>query len=177
MGALMEHGGQPDLGPMTWVGKGKARRTVSLREVRGETEVVDAPDPEHPNRTIRRSRVVWTPDVWLAQGLIGRPEHDAAVRYHDAYALGVLGARDMERLGMRIRGSAQAGISEARLDCATDYRAATQAVGPLLSPALAWCVLSTGTVGGWAESRGWHKQRAMGLLTAALDRLTAHYGY
>jgi hypothetical protein len=173
--AAIESSAVPDLGPMTWVGRGKSRKLIPLRHGRGETETEDAPDPDAPNRTIRRSRVVWTPDVWLARGMIGRPEHDAAMRYHDAYALGVLGARS--RSEVAVRGGYFSALSEAQLDAAADYREATRAVGLLLSPALAWCVLSTGTVQGWADSMGWHNQRAAGLLSAALDRLAAHYGY
>jgi hypothetical protein len=142
---------------------------------RGDVTVISAPDPDAPNRTIRRARRVWAPDVLLANGTIQQEHHAAATRLHDAYALGVLGAR--ERLAIFIdRTGTPAAFGDAQLAAARDYREAAQAVGIVAMSALSWCVLSYGTVGGWAACRGWHQQRAQGYLIAALDRLAEHYG-
>ena len=141
----------------------------------GQAVVVDAADPAAPNRTIRRARRVWAPDVLLAQGAIDQSHHHAARRYHDAYAVGIMGARD--RLTVYVdRAGAPRGFSEAQLFAATDYRKATQAAGQQASPLLAWCVLSYGSVAGWAQCKGWDARKAQGYLLAALDRLVDHYG-
>jgi hypothetical protein len=146
----------------------------AVRLARGDVAVAEAPDPDQPNRTIRRARVVWVPDVLLANGTIGQAQHDAASRLHDAYALGILGARD--RLTVYVdRTGAPSGLADARLAAASDYREATQAVGQIAMAPLSWCVLSYGTVAGWATQRGWNPHRAMGYLLAAMDRLAEHY--
>jgi type IV secretory pathway ATPase VirB11/archaellum biosynthesis ATPase len=141
---------------------------------RGEVVSVTVADPDSPNRTIRRGRVVWAPDVLLSNGTISDAHHAAATRLHDSYSLGILGARD--RLAVYIdRCSVQAGFADAQLAAARDYREAAQAVGQVAMSALSWCVLSYGTVAGWAECKGWSKDRAGGYLLAALDRLAEHY--
>lgn len=146
-----------------------------VRLDRGDVMVEDAADPDRPNATVRRARAVWAPDVLLRNGTIDQPHHDAARRLHDAYALGVLGARD--RLAVYIaRTGAPAGYADAQLAAAEDYRRAAQAVGIVAMSALSWCVISNGTVAGWAECKGWPVQRAQGYLIAALDRLAQHYG-
>lgn len=141
---------------------------------RGEVMVTDAADPDNPSRTIRRARRVWAPDVLLAKGSIDQDHHSAATRFHNAYAVGVQGARD--RLGVYVDNSGRpSGLADARLAAVTDYRAAEAAVGPVASAALSWCVLSHGSVTGWAECRGWTVDKASGYLLAALDRLAHHY--
>lgn len=164
----------------------KPRRTLAephmdhgpaLRIARGDVVVVHAADPDQPNRTIRRARVQWVPDVWLAKGTIGQPQHQAAERFAMAYERGILGARDRPIVRVSFEKRAPQGLPDAQLACATDYRQAEQAVGIVLSSALSWCVLSTGTVDGWAQCKGWHRDRAAGYLLASLDRLAEHYGY
>lgn len=135
----------------------------------------DAADPDQPNRTIRRARVQWLPDVWLAKKVISQEQHDAATRFVMAYEMGVLGAKDRSFHRISFGRVAPAGLANVQLFCITDYRQAEEAVGMSLSAALAWCVLSTGTVEGWAECKGWHRDRAAGYLMAALDRLVEHY--
>jgi len=145
-----------------------------LRLVHGDVAVEDAADPDAPNRTIRRARRVWAPAVLLANGSISPAHYDAALRYHNAYAVGVDGARD--KLGIYVDCAATpSGYADARLAAVTDYRQATQAVGTVASSALSWCVLSYGSVAGWALSKGWSKDKAGGYLLAALDRLAEHY--
>lgn len=148
---------------------------VRLR--RGEVAAEFAPDPDAPNRTIRRARVQWVPDLWLARGAIGRHHHDASCRYVAAYERGVLGGRERHAARISTNRPAPTGLPDAQLAAARDYALAERAVGIRLSAALAWCVLSTGTVEGWAECKGWHRDRASGYLLAALDRLAEHYGY
>lgn len=147
----------------------------SIRRKRGEVVVADVADPDRPNATIRRARVQWVPDVWLARGTIGQREHAAATRLVDAYERGILGAREHTIARISFTRSAPSGLPDTRLACATDYQRAMAAVGITLSAALSWCVLSTGTVEGWAKCKGWPPKRAAGYLLAALDRLADHY--
>lgn len=147
----------------------------SLRRKRGEVVVEDVADPDRPNATIRRARVAWVPDLWLARGTIGQREHAAATRLVRSYEVGILGARERAIVRISFARSTPAGLPDVRLACASDYQRAMQAVGPKLSAALSWCVLSTGTIEGWAECKGWHRDRAAGYLLAALARLADHY--
>ena len=89
----------------------------------------------------------WAPDKWLARGLITQAQWDAAKKYRES----------------------------ARAAKKGPYKAATAAVGATLSPVLAWCVVSHGTVTGWAECKGWDERRAAGEFFAALDRLERFY--
>jgi hypothetical protein len=89
----------------------------------------------------------WEPDILAARGLITPSQLQAAIRYRE---------------------SARAARKEA-------YRAATRDVGVTLAPGLAWCVVSWGTVSGWAECKGWDRQRALRDILAGLDKLAEHY--
>lgn len=146
-----------------------------IQRDRGEVAVKDAPDIDNPNRTIRQAKRVWVPDVLLSNKTISQAHHDAATRLHDAYALGILGARD--RLQVYVdRTSSPTGYADAQLAAATDYRRAVQAVGIRNMPALDWCVIGHGSIASWADMKGWSKDRACGYLLSALDRLAEHYG-
>jgi len=95
----------------------------------------------------------WAPDVMLARGMISEALYAAAKRFRDDYYAGQAG-----RLGAR----------EA-------YLRASRAVGTTAMPALAWTVLSHGTVTGWAECKGLEMTKAAGQVVQALERLGAHY--
>lgn len=157
----LNHTQEPDIGPM-------------MLHRRGWLTLEDAPDPDAPNRTIRRARAVWVPDEWLRKGTIDQADHSAAVRYHDAYALGIEGARERMEFYVQMTG-APSGYSDARLAAATDYRKASDAVGAFSANCLTWCVLRRSTVADWAGNRQLHPQIAAGYLLAAIHRLTEHY--
>ena len=95
----------------------------------------------------------WAPDAMLARGMISEALYAAAKRLRDDYYAGQAG-----RLGAR----------EA-------YLRASRAVGTTAMPALAWTVLSHGTVTGWAECKGLEVAKAAGQVVQALERLGAHY--
>ena len=97
----------------------------------------------------------WAPDAMLARGMIGEALYAAAKRLRDDYYAGQAG-----RLGAR----------EA-------YLRASRAVGTTAMPALAWTVLSHGTVTGWAECKGIEMAKAAGQVVQGLERLQAHYGF
>ena len=95
----------------------------------------------------------WAPDALLARGMISEVLYAAAKRLRDDYYAGQAG-----RLGAR----------EA-------FARASRAVGSAAMPALAWTVLSHGTVTGWAECKGIEMAKAAGQVVQALERLGAHY--
>jgi hypothetical protein len=96
----------------------------------------------------------WAPDVMLARGMISEALYAAAKRLRDDYYAGQAG-----RLGAR----------EA-------FARASRAVGTTAMPALAWTVLSHGTVTGWAECKGIEVAKAAGQVVQALERLNRFYG-
>jgi len=95
----------------------------------------------------------WAPAAMLARGMITDDLYAAAKRLRDDYYAGQAG-----RLGAR----------EA-------FTRASRAVGNTAMPALAWTVLSHGTVTGWAECKGLEVARAAGQVVQGLERLGAHY--
>jgi len=109
------------------------------------------PDIQEGDITV--SERFWVPDAMLARGMISEALYAAAKRLRDDYYAGQAG-----RLGAR----------EA-------YLRASRAVGTTAMPALAWTVLSHGTVTGWAECKGIEMAKAAGQVVQALERLGAHY--
>lgn len=149
---------------------------LSSLVVRGEAEVELAADPSVPNRSIRRARRVWLPDVLLKKGSIGQAHHDACTRYLSSYELGVAGARD--RNGIMVDGRVvHSGPADAQLAAITDYRKATAALGSSMAVAVDHCVLGTGTLASLGTLLGVNEMHAAGYMVAALDRLADHFGY
>ena len=109
--------------------------------------------PDIQEGDIAVSERFWVPDAMLARGMISEALYAAAKRLRDDYYAGQAG-----RLGAR----------EA-------YLRASRAVGTTAMPALAWTVLSHGTVTGWAECKGIEVAKAAGQVVQALERLGAHY--
>ena len=109
--------------------------------------------PDIKEGDITVSERFWVPDAMLGRGMISEALHAAAKRLRDDYYAGQAG-----RLGAR----------EA-------YLRASRAVGTTAMPALAWTVLSHGTVTGWAECKGIEMAKAAGQVVQALERLGAHY--
>jgi hypothetical protein len=117
-----------------------------------EAERIDfGPDIQEGDITV--SERFWVPDAMLGRGMITEALHAAAKRFRDDYYAGQAG-----RLGAR----------EA-------FARASRAVGSAAMPALAWTVLSHGTVTGWAECKGIEMAKAAGQVVQALERLGAHY--
>jgi hypothetical protein len=117
-----------------------------------EAERIDfGPDIQEGDITV--SERFWVPDAMLARGMISEALYAAAKRLRDDYYGGQAG-----RLGAR----------EA-------FTRASKAVGSAAMPALAWTVLSHGTVTGWAECKGIEVVKAAGQVVQALERLGAHY--
>lgn len=115
----------------------------------------------------------WTPDTLLGKGLITEAQYAAAVRYLYDYQQGVAGAGKQIKPTKNSHGAPQ---NRTPQQAAQSYRDASRAIGDFLKPCVGWCVLSRGTVSGWAKCRGWDTKKAAEFLIAALDRLTEHYG-
>ncbi len=109
------------------------------------------PDAQEGDITV--SERFWVPDAMLGRGMITEALHAAAKRFRDDYYAG------------------QAG----RLGAKEAYQRASRAVGTTAMPALAWTVLSHGTVTGWAECKGIEVAKAAGQVVQGLERLGAHY--
>ena len=119
-----------------------------------ETAHIDfGPDIQEGDTTV--SERFWVPDAMLGRGMISEALHAAAKRFRDDYYAGQAG-----RLGAR----------EA-------FTRASRAVGTTAMPALAWTVLSHGTVTGWAECKGIEVAKATGQVVQGLERLRTHYGF
>jgi hypothetical protein len=147
-----------------------------LRRLRGDVEVIDAPDIERPNVTVRRARAVWVPDVLLKSGRIGVHHYTAAKQYLDAYEVGIMGAKNRNPLVLVDRSGGPAGMADVQLMAAREYAQATKVVGLALNPVLVWCVLGRGSLATFAAEYGWNQHMATGYLLAALDRLAEHFG-
>jgi hypothetical protein len=154
---------QTDLGP-------------EIQIERGDLVVQNVPDPERLNRTIRRARRAWIPDVLLGKGTILECHHAACVRYLEAHERGALGVCDRPVVFVG-GGRGGLGPGEVQLACLADARKARTALGRRLAEAVDWCVLGTGTVEGFAKHRGINGHHASGYLLAAMDRLVEHYGH
>lgn len=118
-----------------------------------EAERIDfGPDIQEGDITV--SERFWVPDAMLGRGMITEAQYAAAKRYRDDY---YAGRNNPNGVAQRA------------------FQAGSRAIGEVLAPALAWCVLSNGTVTGWAECKGWEVSRAARQVVDGLERLAAHY--
>lgn len=119
-----------------------------------EAEHIDfGPDAQEGDITV--SERFWVPDAMLGRGMITEAQYAAAKRYRDDY---YAGRNNPSSVAQRA------------------FQAASKAVGDVLAPALAWTVLSHGTVTGWAECRGIEVAKAAVQVVQALERLNSFYG-
>lgn len=94
------------------------------------TIIEDAPDPERPNRTIRRQRVYDPLRGLLKRGEIDMPHWIAAERFRDCYALAE-GAREGADAG-RLAAWQRCHYSAKAADARSEVRSSIQAVGQRL---------------------------------------------
>lgn len=176
-------GVSPDGGRISDLGP-RLRRERGDVEVSLEREAIDAAAPKPKTRRVKRAHRVWAPDALLRAGTIGLHHHNAAFRLEGEWQLGMEGAREAHSRLMRIAaGSTADGFNDARLASLASCRAAKITIGAALWPVVSWCVLSTGSLSGFAQVKGWvsradgepdHK-RAGRLLVESLTRLAALY--
>lgn len=101
----------------------------AIRLARGETAVRDAPDPDAPNRTVRRAAVrVLYHGLW-ADGLLTDDQHEAADRLLVALEA-AQGARDGGLPpGIRVAPHQQGSPSARQVQATADLRLAREALG------------------------------------------------
>lgn len=115
-----------------------------------------------------RARVQSALERYERRGQLSSRQARAGQRIYQAYALGVIGARNGEATG---NGSDPAGYTDAQLVMAQEYRLIRDAVGPRLwSVCFSVCVEDM-TCQRWANERGYrmHPNGALALLRVALD--------
>jgi hypothetical protein len=114
-----------------------------------------------------RARVQSALERYERRGQLTPRQSRAGQRIYEAYALGVVGARN----GEPGNGSDPGGYSDAQLAMAQEYRIVRDAVGPRLwSVCFSVCVEDM-TCQRWANERGhaMHPNSALALLRVALD--------
>jgi len=115
-----------------------------------------------------RTRVMSMIEVLHRRNTINFRQYQAGVAIYQAWALGIMGARDAEASG---NGSDPGGYTDAQLDAAKTYRELRDAVGGRL-----WNVVFAVCAEDWSPSR-WANERgggmdpkgAIALLRVALD--------
>ena len=112
----------PDLGPR-------------IVRARGARIVGFAPDPDDPDRTIRRAWRAWSCMQLYAQGRLPLSRLQAAERWRDTRARAAIGTTRKASLLNDGIGGDLAGLTpaEAVMHCAADYRRARAALAPTLA--------------------------------------------
>lgn len=160
----MTHMPKPDLGP----------RGVLAR---GERVEEFGPDPDVPNRTVKRSRASWLPLEMHQKGTLSDAAMAAALAFRDDWELSQ-GARDgiaAQPPGVRADGFSGACPTQVALDAMARVRAALEAVGKTGSVCLSLAVARGATLAQLALTLGHREQAASGYFAGVLDRLADHY--
>lgn len=128
------------------------------------------------NKTTKRARRVWLPDVLRGRGTISDAHHAACTRLMDSYEAGVLGARDRGAMVFVDR-TAHGGVGpgDLQLRALTDFRRAEQAIGKSGMEAMRMVVLGHASLDAYAKHRGISGHHASGVLLAVVERLAEHY--
>ena len=123
-----------------------ARRRVSTAAVadlgpsaprrRGLRVVQAAPDPDAPNRTVRRASVAWAPGLLFARGALSLVGLQACERWRDAYAMAQHGRGNVASFLREGGGGAGVSFAEAVLRAAADLRRCRSALPPALATVL-----------------------------------------
>ena len=115
-----------------------------------------------------RTRVMPMVECLERRGTLTARQARAGVRIYQAWALGIMGARDGDATG---NGSDPGGYTAAQLDAAREYREMRNAVGARL-----WPLCFSVTCEDWSPARfanerggGMHKAAAVELLRLSLD--------
>lgn len=115
-----------------------------------------------------RTRIKPMVEVLENRGAITARQARAGIRIHQAWALGVCGARNAEASG---NGSDPSGFSDAQLDALREYRLIRDAVGGRLWSIVFSVAVEDFSPSRWANERGnaMHKAAAVELLRIGLD--------
>lgn len=115
-----------------------------------------------------RTRIMGQIEVLERRGTLTPRQARAGARIYQAWALGIMGARDGDATG---NGSDPGGYTDAQLDAAREYREIRDAVGGRLWPLCFAVCCEEWSPARWANERGHriHKAAAVELLRLALD--------
>ena len=115
-----------------------------------------------------RTRVMAQVEILERRGTLTPRQARAGVRIYQAWALGIMGARDADATG---NGNDPGGYSDVQLDEARVYREIRDAVGPRLWPAVFACACEDMSPARWANERGrgLHKAAAVEIVRIGLD--------
>jgi hypothetical protein len=100
---------------------------------RGQRVVALAPDPEMPNRSVRRAAVAWAPGSLYAAGKMPLVGLQAAERWRDCYAMAQHGRGGGASFLREGGGGAGVAFAEAVLRAATDLRRCRAVLPPVLA--------------------------------------------
>jgi hypothetical protein len=127
-----------------------------------------APDPDSPNRTIRRQRVFDPLRRLLDAGLISQPHWVAAERFRDCYALAE-GAR--EGTGGRLEAWQRCHYAAKVADARQEVRGSLQAVGLILSQVFVASVIQQMPIRQMERELRLKRDSGPDRIAEALDRL------
>lgn len=118
-----------------------------------------------------RARVQPILQRYEERGQITARQARAGQRVYEAYALGIVGARDAEPAG---NGADTDGYAVAQLHAAEEYRRARDACGGRLWPVVFACCVEDWSAARWANERGhgMNPAGAMALLRVGLDMIS-----
>lgn len=140
---------------------------------RGERFVIEAPDPDRPNVTVRRAMAYWLPAVLHHAGQLSDAALAAAIRLRNDAEL-ALGAREGDPL-LRVDGSRRFGPTQIALDAQARVRRALAAVGRSSAACLQLAVIGNATLADLARALGCSDGATADFLRSVLDRLARHY--
>lgn len=122
-----------------------------------------------------RARVMSSVEVLERRGTLTPRQARAGTRIYQAWALGIMGARDADATG---NGSDPGGYTDAQLDAAREYREIRDAVGPRLWPAVFAVCCEDFSPARWANERGrgLHKAAAVEIVRIGLDMAADLWG-
>lgn len=139
--------------------------------------VEDAPDPDAPNRTVRRARVRCNYDTLWKRGGLTDGEREAADRYAQLCEAEA-GARDRPAAGMPAGGQPwqHGGPSDRQVQASADLRRLHKLVGMDGAALLRLYVRDGLPVPEIAKRRREDERQTLGRTRAALGRLAEHWG-
>ncbi|MFZ4761472.1 MAG: hypothetical protein ACOYK8_01470 [Alphaproteobacteria bacterium] len=123
------------------------------------------------NDGVRRFRALSPLESLHQRGRIDDEQMAAGQRFADSYALGIEGARNGEGSGAW----EPAGMADARLAAATDYKKAINALGHLHQGIICDLALAGISLSRWAVLKKLHYNVALQLTQEGLSRLHHHY--
>lgn len=145
---------------------------------RGDVEIVQAPDPDAPNRTIKRARRVVVYDVLNRTGTISDEQREAADRYL-VTAITAGGGTWRPGDATELLGGAhwqKSGPPERQLRAMSALRRANTALGPGACHLIQRLVLDNKDLAALAAYYSTNTQVVRGMVVAALTRLAEQYG-